>query len=79
MRYKYTVIVNKQRCKGCGICINFCPKNVFEFETYLNEGGQHPVRANSDECIGCRACVIMCPDIALELVKEEIDESTYAR
>jgi len=79
MRYKYTVIVNKQRCKGCGICINFCPKNVFEFETDLNEGGRHPVRAYSDKCIGCRACVIMCPDIALELVKEEIDENTYAR
>ncbi|MGB9682607.1 MAG: 4Fe-4S dicluster domain-containing protein [bacterium] len=79
MKYKYTVIVDTQRCKGCGICLNFCPREVFEFETYLNEGGHHPVRANSDKCIGCRACVIMCPDIALELVKEEIDESIHAR
>jgi len=78
VRYRYTVIVDKERCKGCGICMSFCPRGVFEFEDYLNEGGHHPVRLTGRECIGCRACVIMCPDIALELVQEEINESTYA-
>lgn len=41
MKYRYTVVIDKERCKGCGICMSFCPRGVFEFEDYLNEGGHH--------------------------------------
>jgi len=79
VKYRYTLNIDKERCKGCGICISLCPRDVLEFEEYLNEGGNHPVRLTGNECIGCRACVIMCPDIAIELIREDINENTYAR
>jgi 2-oxoglutarate ferredoxin oxidoreductase subunit delta len=49
-------------CKGCGICIAFCPVNVFD----KNENGL-PVIKDPDACTGCRFCEIHCPDFALSI------------
>ena len=55
-------------CKGCEICVNVCPKKVFEAKKTVNKYGYlipEPVRAN--ECIKCRLCEIYCPDFAVEV------------
>ena len=51
-------------CKGCGLCVNACPKNVLEIsKDKINAKGHHPVEAiNMDACVGCASCAIMCPD-----------------
>ena len=36
-----TIIVNKDRCKGCGFCIEFCPKQILEMSVDLNIRGIH--------------------------------------
>jgi 2-oxoglutarate ferredoxin oxidoreductase subunit delta len=46
-------------CKGCGICVAFCPKNVLEME-----GGKVSV-ARPDDCIDCKLCELRCPDFAI--------------
>jgi len=62
----------KERCKGCGFCIEFCPKKVLEFSSESNAKGYRipqPVRA--DKCILCGFCSMYCPDFAIYQVKND--------
>ena len=58
--------VDLKRCKGCSLCVAFCPKQVFE----KNSMGKPIVKA-PENCIGCRMCEYRCPDYALFVVTEE--------
>jgi 2-oxoglutarate ferredoxin oxidoreductase subunit delta len=49
-------------CKACGICIAFCPAEVFE----KSENGT-PVIKNPDACTGCMFCEFHCPDFAITI------------
>lgn len=51
-------------CKGCGLCVNACPKKILRIAPdIINKKGHHPAQiTNQDECIGCASCAIMCPD-----------------
>ena len=55
-------------CKGCGLCIAFCPQQVFEVDA---EG--HPIVAHEEKCTACNWCYYHCPDCAIfvELLDEE--------
>ncbi|MCQ2462604.1 MAG: 4Fe-4S binding protein [Clostridia bacterium] len=65
------VTVNKEKCKGCGLCVSVCPKKVLYLsETQLNSKGFHPCAVNEDvNCSGCTSCYIMCPDWAITVEK----------
>jgi 2-oxoglutarate ferredoxin oxidoreductase subunit delta len=56
-------------CKGCGLCIAFCPQQVFEVDSELR-----PVVAHPEACVACQWCVIHCPDFAI-LVEVEGSEA----
>jgi len=60
MKKRYSIRIVEKRCKQCGICVNFCPKNVLEIE--INSA---PRVVNPDSCIGCRLCYQRCPDVAI--------------
>ncbi|UCH90257.1 MAG: ferredoxin family protein [Thermoplasmata archaeon] len=65
------------RCKGCGFCIEFCPKKVFIQSEGINERGYHPPEAkNPDDCVFCELCMMVCPDFAIyvEVTKSNEDE-----
>jgi 2-oxoglutarate ferredoxin oxidoreductase subunit delta len=56
------------RCKGCGFCIDFCPRGVLESSSKLNSRGVYPPRVkNEDECKGCTICERLCPEFAIFL------------
>ena len=62
------VTLIKDFCKGCGFCIEYCPKKVYEFSGEMNRKGYrlpHPVRI--EECTECGLCDFYCPDFAIVL------------
>ncbi|MFH1454558.1 MAG: ferredoxin family protein [Armatimonadota bacterium] len=66
------VVVDENLCKGCGLCINFCPKNVLKFSDHLNAKGFYPaVQADEKLCTACGICYMMCPDAAITVYKDE--------
>lgn len=56
------------RCKGCGLCVMFCPQNNLRMSSELNEQG-HPYAEEipPGNCNGCGLCFRMCPDAAIEV------------
>ena len=59
-------IIDKERCKGCGLCIENCPKNILvKSSDYNGQGAYFTVCVDVDACIGCGACALMCPDAAI--------------
>ncbi len=59
-------IINRDWCKGCGICIAMCPKNVLELDHK-----EKAVAARLEDCIACQLCEQICPDLAIEVIIEE--------
>ena len=63
-------------CKGCGFCVEFCPKDVLERSEKFNRKGYHPPRvAHPDKCNTCDTCEMICPDFAIFTVKLADDAS----
>ena len=56
------VIFNEELCKGCGLCVNACPKQILALsKTRLNGKGHTPVeQIDPDKCIGCQLCYKAC-------------------
>ena len=58
--------VEREWCKGCGICVHFCPKQVLELDAQEKAAALRP-----EDCICCRLCQYRCPDLAIEVICEE--------
>jgi 2-oxoglutarate ferredoxin oxidoreductase subunit delta len=66
------IIIDAQYCKGCGICIHFCPKNVLEASKTLSARGYFiPSVVDEDACTKCGRCELYCPDFAIFVVTEK--------
>ena len=60
------VAIDKERCKGCGYCIEFCPQGVLVLSGKFNQKGYHyPTIAHPEKCTGCDMCGMYCPDFAI--------------
>ncbi|QQE80123.1 4Fe-4S binding protein [Alicyclobacillus sp. SO9] len=62
------VTFTEDTCKGCGLCIDVCPKNIIQFSDRLNVKGYHSATVpeeDMDQCIGCTFCAVMCPDVTI--------------
>ena len=69
---KFEVRFDGDVCKGCGLCILYCPKKIIVTSSRINNKGYSPSEVkNMDECIGCKSCALVCPDRAISIYKEE--------
>lgn len=72
----YQHIIDSEACKGCGLCVSVCPKNVLEISDKVNAKGHFPVfQARPDDCIHCTICCIMCPDVAISIVETAVEKN----
>jgi len=65
-------------CKGCDLCVEFCPAHVLE------QGPDgHVVVAHPERCTACRWCELHCPDFAIFVTvldaAEAEEEVSHAR
>jgi len=68
------VYIIKDRCKGCGFCIEFCPKEVLEASEEFNKRGVHPPKVKDEsKCVLCGFCEAICPDFAIFSVEKDCD------
>lgn len=67
-----SIYIDYDWCKACGICIEFCPKEVYDYSAL----GQ-PVASRAQDCTLCMICVHRCPDFAvtIEPSSGEVSES----
>lgn len=70
---KGMVIVDVDRCKGCGLCTHVCPSEILALSAdSFNAKGYHPVVVTDmDQCIGCAACAIICPDVVFTVYRRK--------
>jgi len=75
--------VDQELCKGCQICISFCPKDAISASDKLNASkdaisasdklnasGYLTVFLNdSGQCTGCAICALVCPEVAIEVYR----------
>lgn len=67
-------IIEKEKCCGCGACVQKCPKNCIVMDID-QEGFRYP-RVNIEECINCGRCEKVCP---LTYVRKTMNvQRTYA-
>ena len=66
-----SITIDEAICKGCGLCVNACPKRVIALSEHrMNSKGYFVAeKVNPQNCIGCAFCAIMCPDCAITVEK----------
>ena len=64
------VIIIEARCKGCGFCVEYCPKDVLVMSERFNRKGYHPPEVvKHGLCVHCSLCEMVCPDYAIYSVE----------
>ncbi|HEY76135.1 MAG TPA: 4Fe-4S binding protein [Thermoflexia bacterium] len=69
---KGMVIIDEDRCKGCGLCVNVCPVHILRLaEGRFNAKGYRPVEVTDPEaCTGCAMCATICPDVVFTVYRQ---------
>ena len=70
---KGTIIIDRELCKECHLCIAACKKGDILPGKDYNTKGYRPVCRKADEeseCTGCALCAITCPEVAIEVYRE---------
>ena len=72
-KIKGAIVVNTDRCKGCQLCIEACPRHGLVLAPrQVNVNGYPFVGpADPDDCIGCASCGIVCPDGCITVYRKK--------
>lgn len=62
--------IDTERCKGCGLCVAFCPKSSIIIRRQSNRNGYFPAEMTDGDCTGCANCAIVCPDAVIKVFRD---------
>ncbi|RKY22434.1 MAG: 4Fe-4S ferredoxin [Planctomycetota bacterium] len=65
------IIIDTERCKGCGLCVMVCPKSCITISEQSNKNGYFPAVSDNTGCTGCAMCAIICPDAVIEVSRDD--------
>ena len=64
------IVIDKEKCKGCLLCIEFCPRKVIKKSNKMNRYGIKAVEfIDNQTCIGCGHCLLVCAESCIEVYK----------
>jgi 2-oxoglutarate ferredoxin oxidoreductase subunit delta len=64
------IVIDQELCKGCELCIAFCPQKLIALADKLNAAGYLPsMFKDTGECTGCASCASVCPEVAIEVYR----------
>lgn len=63
-----SMIVVQELCKGCGVCVDACPRNAI----FMQNGKAF---INQSRCASCQICIKACPMGALQFENENVKVS----
>lgn len=73
-KIKGSIVVDNERCKGCGVCVASCPCDVLALSSEVNGKGYPVVRmAHPEACTGCASCGVICPDSCITVYRQKIE------
>lgn len=65
------IIIHHEKCKGCRLCMTFCPKGAIRVSPKLNAKGYAYAECDPDKpCTGCGTCALMCPEAIIEVYRD---------
>nr|VFK54992.1 MAG: NAD-dependent dihydropyrimidine dehydrogenase, PreA subunit [Candidatus Kentron sp. TUN]VFK58577.1 MAG: NAD-dependent dihydropyrimidine dehydrogenase, PreA subunit [Candidatus Kentron sp. TUN]VFK61163.1 MAG: NAD-dependent dihydropyrimidine dehydrogenase, PreA subunit [Candidatus Kentron sp. TUN] len=73
------VAIDEKGCRGCSLCVDNCPVQVFERTSITEKSTQRTVSrvVHMGDCMGCFACHYLCPSQCIELGDVEIQRPFY--
>ncbi|MFI3283374.1 MAG: ferredoxin family protein [Rikenellaceae bacterium] len=73
-KIKGTIVVDNERCKGCGVCVTACPLQVLSLSSEVNgKGYPFAIMVKGDQCTGCASCAIICPDNCITVYRQKVE------
>ena len=75
MARKGKIVIDREACKGCYLCIRACPVKALEKDVEINSTGTYPAKPLSSQrddegggkCIACGNCYEVCPDVCIQV------------
>lgn len=72
-KVKGAIVVDKEACKGCNLCVVSCPHEVLGLHKEVNGKGYHySYMENPDACVGCSNCAVVCPDTCITVYRVKV-------
>ncbi len=72
-KFRGAVVVDKEKCKGCDLCVVACPTKTLALAKEVNGKGYHySEMVNPEACIGCASCALVCPDSVITVYKMNV-------
>lgn len=61
--------IDRQRCKGCYLCVVNCPNGLIKISDELNIKGVKPASFSGGKCTACTMCAVICPECIIEVYR----------
>ncbi len=64
------VSIDVNMCKGCELCVYYCPQQTLAMADTVNERGMRFAHVVLENCTGCQECARVCPDVCITIWRE---------